>query len=317
MGFTEFKNDLIFKADQNKPEIMLAAGILGIVGATILACRATRKAEELISDRNEEENDFLYSEGCKEKIEEDGTKVIVPAREITDEDRKVVKKIYVKYGLKVAKCYAPVVALELASFGLIIKANSVQKDRLSGLAAAYMAVDQAYKKYRQAVINELGEEKDIEFRTGAKKGKLQEIVEDEEGNKKLEKTEGYRLEDGTYVDEYSRFFDESCPDWKKSPELNKQFLMIQQSQANEKLKIQGHLFLNEVYDMLGIPRSAAGAMVGWLYPSDRFNNLQINGFVDFGMTDVYKNPNCPDFINGYERSILLNFNPDGCIYKYI
>lgn len=314
MGFTEFKNDLLLKADQNKPEIMLVAGLIGVVGATVLACRATLKAKDIIEEKNERLEEIQENLKTVES-KEDGSEVseiVVPA-----ETKKEIRKVYLKTGLQLAKVYAPAIAVETAAFALLIKSNSVQRDRLAGLTAAYITVDQAFKKYREAVVAELGEEKDLEFKNGLKKQKIDAIVEDEDGNELTKKEEGLVLQDGRYISEYAKFFDESCPDWTKSPENNMHFLMLQQAAANEKLKIQGHLFLNEVYDMLGIPRTKAGAVVGWLYPRERFDSLDLNGFVDFGIFNMYKQSRNQAFVNGYERSILLDFNVDGCIYNYI
>ena len=305
MDFQSFKNDLSLKADQNKPEIMLAVGLVGVIGATILACRATLKAKDVVEEHNER------LEEIQENLNEEEKK------ELPVEAKKDIRKVYLKTSLKLAKTYAPAIAVETAAFALLIKSNSVQRDRLAGLTAAYITVDQAFKKYRQAVIDELGEEKDLEFKTGLKRQKIDAIVEDEEGNEKLKKEEGLVLPDGRYISEYAKFFDESCPDWQKSPENNLHFLRLQQAAANEKLKIQGHLFLNEVYDMIGLPRTKAGAVVGWLYPADRYESLQLNGFVDFGIYDMWANAKRADFVNGYERNILLDFNVDGCIYNYI
>lgn len=305
MDFQSFKNDLSLKADQNKPEIMLAVGLVGVIGATILACRATLKAKDVVEEHNERLEEIQENLNEEEKAE------------LPVEAKKDIRKVYLKTSLKLAKTYAPAIAVETAAFALLIKSNSVQRDRLAGLTAAYITVDQAFKKYRQAVIEELGEEKDLEFKTGLKKQKIDAIVEDEEGNEKLKKEEGLVLPDGRYISEYAKFFDESCPDWQKSPENNLHFLRLQQAAANEKLKIQGHLFLNEVYDMIGLPRTKAGAVVGWLYPADRYNSLQLNGFVDFGIYDMWANAKRADFVNGYERNILLDFNVDGCIYNYI
>lgn len=305
MDFQSFKNDLSLKADQNKPEIMLAVGLVGVIGATILACRATLKAKDVVEEHNER------LEEIQENLNEEEKK------ELPVEAKKDIRKVYLKTSLKLAKTYAPAIAVETAAFALLIKSNSVQRDRLAGLTAAYITVDQAFKKYRQAVIEELGEEKDLEFKTGLKRQKIDAIVEDEEGNEKLKKEEGLVLPDGRYISEYAKFFDESCPDWQKSPENNLHFLRLQQAAANEKLKIQGHLFLNEVYDMIGLPRTKAGAVVGWLYPADRYESLQLNGFVDFGIYDMWANAKRADFVNGYERNILLDFNVDGCIYNYI
>lgn len=308
MSFQSFKNDLSLKVDQNKPEIMLVAGLIGVIGATVLACRATLKAKDIVEEHNNKIDELKAP--IPKPTETEGTYVAIV-------DKKEIRKVYLKTGLQLAKAYGPALAVETAAFALLIKSNSVQRDRLAGLTAAYITVDQAFKKYRQAVIEELGEEKDLEFKTGLKRQKIDAIVEDEEGNEKLKKEEGLVLPDGRYISEYAKFFDESCPDWQKSPENNLHFLRLQQAAANEKLKIQGHLFLNEVYDMIGLPRTKAGAVVGWLYPAERYNSLQLNGFVDFGIYDMWANAKRADFVNGYERNILLDFNVDGCIYNYI
>ena len=71
----------------------------------------------------------------------------------------------------------------------------------------------------------------------------------------------------------------------------------------------------DVYDMLGIPRTKAGQIVGWLYrPEDP--NYKGDNHVDFGIYDYTKEIN-RDFVNGYERTILLDFNVDGPIYDLI
>ena len=311
-----FKNDALMFMDKNKPEIMLVTGLVGVIGATVLACRATLKAKDIVEEHNERLEEI--QETVEEKSEETLPANTMYEKELADRVKKDIRNVYLKTSLKLAKTYAPAIAVETAAFALLIKSNSVQRDRLAGLTAAYITVDQAFKKYRQAVIDELGEEKDLEFKTGLKKQKkIDAIVEDENGNKTIKKEEGLVLPNGQYVSEYAKFFDESCPDWTKSPENNLHFLMLQQAAANEKLKIQGHLFLNEVYDMLGIPRTKAGAVVGWLYRDPESSNLVTNNFVDFGIHDMWACKRRADFVNGYERSILLDFNVDGCIYNYI
>jgi hypothetical protein len=109
---------------------------------------------------------------------------------------------------------------------------------------------------------------------------------------------------------YARCFDESCPNWDKNPEMNLLFLKLAEVYCNEKLKSKGYLFLNEVYDQIGLPRSKAGQIVGWVY--DEKNPIGDN-YVDFG---IYKTSNA-SFVNGYERSIWLDFNVDGIIMDKI
>lgn len=108
------------------------------------------------------------------------------------------------------------------------------------------------------------------------------------------------------VSPYACWFNETSAAWSKDPECNKFFLLRQQDYANEKLKQRGYLFLNEVYDMLGVPRTKAGQVVGWIF--DPKNPVGDN-YVDFGLFD----PCNENFINGYEKSVLLDFNPDGNI----
>lgn len=112
------------------------------------------------------------------------------------------------------------------------------------------------------------------------------------------------------VSDYARFFDEGCVGWTKDAEYNLMFLIQQQRYANDMLRVKGHLFLNDVYEMLDIPKSKAGQVVGWVY--NEKNPIGYN-FVDFGL-NLKRNS---DFINGYENVVLLDFNVDGCILDLI
>ena len=117
---------------------------------------------------------------------------------------------------------------------------------------------------------------------------------------------------GSEPSDYARMYDDGCNGWSKDPEKNLYFLRRQQDYANEILKAQGYLFLNEVYDMLGLPRTKAGQCVGWIYDEKHPNG---DNCVDFGMYNGNKKSN--DFVNGYEKTILLDFNVDGNILDMI
>ena len=91
------------------------------------------------------------------------------------------------------------------------------------------------------------------------------------------------------------------------------YLKNQQAYANDLLKSRGYLFLNEVYEILGFPRTAAGQQIGWIY--DEKHPIGDN-FVDFGLYNM-TNEQTNNFVNGYERSVLLEFNHDGNILEYI
>ena len=118
-------------------------------------------------------------------------------------------------------------------------------------------------------------------------------------------------DDHEYVSCYAKFFDETCVStWENNSERNLMFLVQQQRYANELLKNQDYLFLNDVYDMLGMPRTKAGQVVGWIY--DEKNPIGDN-CVDFG---IYSQRNA-EFVNGSETSALLDFNVGGIILDKI
>lgn len=109
---------------------------------------------------------------------------------------------------------------------------------------------------------------------------------------------------------YARFFDESCPAWTNDAEFDLNFVKHVQQHANNVLTAKGHLFLNEVYDMLGMAKTKAGQVVGWVYEKD---NPFGDNFVDFG---IFEDRN-REFVNGSKNTILLDFNVDGNILDRI
>ena len=112
------------------------------------------------------------------------------------------------------------------------------------------------------------------------------------------------------VSDYARWFDDSCCGWTKDPEYNLTFLKCQERYANDMLRAKGFLFLNEVYDMLGMPKTKAGQVVGWIYNEE--NPIGDNR-VEFGL-NLERNA---DFINGLTNMVLLDFNVDGNILEFI
>lgn len=117
-----------------------------------------------------------------------------------------------------------------------------------------------------------------------------------------------KYDDNSYdnVGDYARFFNSSSPLWVEDSERNLCLLQQTQQYANEMLRTRGHLFLNEVYDLLGMVRSRAGTVVGWTYKK---NDPCGDNRVDFGIFEEHNQ----DFVNGNDTSVLLDFNVDGCI----
>ena len=283
---------------KHSPEILMGVGIAGSVVSTVLACKATRKIDAILEEKNKtiEAIHSCLEEGNVDYTEEDAKKDLT----IT----------YAQTGVKLAKLYAPAVAVGVLSIGSIVAGHKILNKRNVALAAAYAVVDKGFKDYRKNVVERFGEQIDKELRFNIKAKEVEEVKADEMGNEIIEKKTVYDIEGIPGHSEYARFFDEGCFDWQKDPEYNLMYLRAQQNYANEKLKANGYLFLNDVYELLGIPKSQAGQMVGWIYDE---KNPTGDNYVDFGIYDV-RDEQKRAFVNGLERSILLDFNVDGVIY---
>lgn len=293
-----------FKFKKHSPEILVVSGVVGVVGATVMACKATLKVNEI----KEEALENL------DKIHEAGEKGMTQAGEVyTEEDvKKETAIVYVQTAYKYVKLYGPALVVGGLSITAILAGHNMTRKRNVALAAAYTALETSFKDYRGRVVERFGEALDKELRYNIKTKEIERVVKNEDGTETIVK-EDIEIADINLYSEYAKFFDDGCNGWTKDPEYNLMFLRQQQRYANDRLQRQGYLFLNDVYEMLGIPRSPAGQIVGWLY--DEKNPLGDN-CVEFGIYDMHK-PGCRNFVNGYERTILLDFNVDGEIYKYI
>lgn len=66
-------------------------------------------------------------------------------------------------------------------------------------------------------------------------------------------------------DAYTRFFDESSRVWTGVNEMDMLILNHRRKYMYDLLVTRGHLFLNEVLDTLGLPRTKNGQLFGWTY----------------------------------------------------
>lgn len=287
---------------KHSPEILLVTGIVGTVASAVLACKATLKVNEVM-DKSKTNIDKIHVAVEKGKTEA-GKNYNV------EDSKKDLAIVYAQTGLEFVKLYGPSIALGAASVGCILASNNIIKKRNIALAAAYASVDSSFKDYRKRVVERFGKELDRELKYNIKAQEIEKTVVDENGNEKVVKTT-VNVVDPNTISEYARFFDDGCTGWDKNAEYNLTFLKHQQNYANDLLRSRGHLFLNEVYDMLGIPRTKAGQIVGWVY--DEKGEIGDN-FVDFGIYDM-DNERKRAFVNGTERVILLDFNVDGNIWE--
>lgn len=295
-----------FKLKKHSPEILAVVGVAGIVTSTVMACKATTKVSEIV-DETKDTIETIHDSVGKGLHTSDGEEY---TQEVANKDLAIV---YTQTAWKFVKLYGPSVALGVASIACMVGSNQILRKRNVALAAAFKAVDTSFKEYRERVIDRFGKDLDRELRFGIKAKEVEETVVDENG-KETTVTKTVEVMDPSATHSiYSVVYDDGCLGWSKSPELNKVFLIQQQNYANDKLKLNGVLTLNQVYDMLGIQRTAYGQIAGWVYTED---GTAGDDFVDFGIFDA-NNERSAAFLNGYERNVVLDFNCIGNILEYM
>lgn len=295
-----------FKLKKHSPEILAVVGVAGIVTSTIMACKATTKVSDIV-DETKETIETIHDSVGKGLHTSDGEEY---TQEVANKDLAIV---YTQTAWKFVKLYGPSVALGVASIGCMVGSNQILRKRNVALAAAFKAVDTSFKEYRERVIDRFGKDLDRELRFGIKAKEVEEKAVDENG-KETTVTKSVEVIDPSATHSiYSVVFDESCRGWAKNAELNKVFLIQQQNHANDKLKLNGILTLNEVYEMIGAQKTAYGQIAGWVYTED---GTAGDDFVDFGMFDA-NNERSSAFLNGYEKNIILDFNCIGNILEYM
>lgn len=289
--------NLTLLAKKHSPEVLLGVGIAGGITAAVMACKATIKAKEVFDDYSDDLIQLDMAKDCD-----------IDKKEI----RKIQNKIYFEIGKKLTKLYLPPVALGVASVTCVVGSHGILSRRNTALAAAYSMINDRFTGYRSRVRDEFGDEKDKELYFGTHKEVIEVEQEGKNGKKKKVK-ETVNVGNPYEMSQYAVCFDESSKNWENDPFYNKMFLTNMQNLANDKLRLNGHLFLNEVYDMLGIPRTPDGCVTGWVYmPGDESRD----NYVDFGIFNIYNEAH-RDFVNGYESRIWLDFNVDGYIQPLI
>jgi hypothetical protein len=283
------------KIDSNSPTILLVAGITGVVGTTVLASRATLKAQPVLEAAENELNEIEYQAHKN-------------PREFPESvQRKQRVHVYVRTVGQLGKLYGPSIVLGGISISCLVGSHKILQDRYSNMAAAYVALGETMDAYRKRVRAEIGDDKERDLFYAGK-----DVTYIEPGpngpKKKTERTFG--TEGGS---PFARLFSqETSTEWKNTPEFNVMFLRQVEKHCNVLLRDRGHLFLNRVYEELGLEDTEAGAVCGWLYERGTGDD-----YVDFGIWGDSMRDRLTDFMIGNEGEIFLDFNCDGPIHKLL
>ena len=284
----------MLRVQKHSPSILFVAGVVGVGATVVLACRATLKLDDVLTDAEKDIQNAKYALGLNR---EDYTE---------RQYKKDMAVIYTKHAVQIGKLYAPSVVVGSLSIAALTGSHNILTRRNAGLTAAYAASEKALREYRERVSSELGIEKEREIYHGAETKTI--TVEDTNGPKKV-KTKMV----GDTLSPYAVLWGKTTSnDWKQDPVSNHFFLRSQQSWLNDQLYAHGYVTLNDVKKALGLPTDAMGQQVGWVK-----NNPKGDGVIDFGCWNGENPIGFCDFFIGDEQHIWLDFNVDGNILDLI
>lgn len=298
------KTKVIFK--KHAPEILLVTGTVVVIGSAVYACKQTLKAHEILEKAS---SDFDDIETAMRKSNLDD----YTPKDIRNDRIKVYGRTF--FGL--AQCYGPSIIGAVIGFGMIFGGHKILKGRNIALTAAYSGLLAKYRDYQSKVADRIGQDEEFRLRNGIDQTDISII--DDEGNETVVENANVVHDDGTGHSIYARIFDEYNENWSPNPEANLNFLRRQQQFANEKLRAEGILFLNDVYASLGMPKTSTGQIVGWVWdPKNEIDNHVGDDYVDFGIyNEIYKDAARREFVNAAEPCVWLDFNVDGVVYDLI
>lgn len=219
--------------------------------------------------------------------------------DVAEAKEAIAAKEYIPAVKKLTKVYWPSVTLIGGSLVVIICGHRITARRYAKLIVAYESLNKSYRSYRGYIREIYGD--DVDFNARYK-----------EDHVSLEQTEITIDPDDIFIpdrdlSDFAVFFGKDYSELLQTDDPEEAFhhLKAQEEWANAVLQERGYIFLQEVYNALGIDRFVPDG-IGWCAGIG-------DDFVDFGIYSV-KNGRA---VNGIEPVFLLDFNHDGYILPYI
>lgn len=279
-----------FKIKKHAPEILLGVGVLTSAGATVLACKATLKAQPTL-DKAKNELDEIHTA--------DNDPRVSYAEYPKEQVKKDITRVYFNTAKELSKTYLPTVALWSISMACMVGSHAMTKRQLSALMAAYTALGNSFREYRRRIEENLADENAAAL--------------------------GYadKTEDGHFIQvedkpSYVFIFDKNNPYWKDNIEYNLVFLKGAQRLLDYHLKRDHFVFVNDVLKELGFECISSGQLDGWIYDPDHPKAYN-DGYISFGLYN--RDGSETEALTAYKAGKIdylpIKLNIDGTIYDRI
>ena len=293
------------------PEIMMGVGGVLVIAGAVKACFDTHsKCDDIL---NEYRENISRADDTLKLVEENKkSECPVQMQEYTLVDlKKDKRKFKLATGLKFVRTYALDAAMIGTGLALMAGGFKIEKGRFKGAAALAASTGAELYTLKKRIITQMGEEEGRNLIYGGQEMDVRVKEKDEDGDEvvvtnPLNVTTDEKAEE---MSMYAVWFDEKAGGYQPSPTHNLAFLRMAQDHFTDLLNSRGHVFLNEVFDRLGLPRTNIGAVCGWVKGAG-------DDFVDFGIYNTHRKDTA-EFLDGYSPVVLLDFNCDGVIWDKI
>lgn len=288
----------VARISKHAPTILSVTASAGVIATGYLAWKAGTRFEDV------EGRDWDRRKECLKNAD------IIPDEDVP----KIERKNRILFILDTVRTVAPAAIVGAATITMIYFSNSISKKRLAAMGAAYATLQTAFDGYKRTMVEALGKESVDKIL----KPKLPNVSKSaEEILSSDNKSDAANVSDAVVnslkaLSPYARIIaEESSTCWDPNEDYTSQNLAAIQLWANRRLERKGHLFLNEVFDQLGLSRTREGAVVGWL------KNGEGDNYVSFGDFDasIYRVPS--DDYTRVDSNFIVDFNVDGVIWDRI
>lgn len=262
---SKFNVSALFKTAQqtisrHSPEILTGIGIAGMITTTVLAVKATPKAEKLIKLERERQNRELANEAY-----DNGWEEYSQINKLKPVD--IVKVTW--------KCYLPAAISCATSVACLIGASSVNAKRNAALAAAYNLSATALSEYKEKVVETIGEKKE-------------HIVKDKVAEEHVKKNPVSKNEVIVTKTGNTLCFDAISGRYFKS-DIDK--IKKAENELNKRMLNDMYISLNEFFDELGLDHISIGDDLGW--------NLD-SGLIDLDFSSQLADDGTPCLVVDYQ-----------------
>ena len=227
---------------KNSPYILSGVGAASVATGAVILVKKAKKQNE-------------FDEEVQKEYYEKFDNVITGDVDKNGETyKKVVFKLNVWRVRKYARYYTLPTILMSGGVMCMLSATLIQTKRLKALSIAYTSLATAFNDYREKVKEKLGEQEEADLREEIKRDKRGNIV----GCSKIPLIENETT--------FSRLFGEgNTPFWSRSTNASLTCIKAAEGNLNERLRYQGFVTLNEVWDELGFKPSSEGMYLGWRF----------------------------------------------------